>query len=100
MDTSYLYKIRANSDYREATILFIIDVVDVNDFQPDSAEVNPHTKLGEAGRRALERQGQRSFGYPTGPLFDAPEASNGMNGPLRLSETSSSLAWNERRHTQ
>ncbi|AAO90797.1 acetyl-CoA carboxylase biotin carboxyl carrier protein subunit [Coxiella burnetii] len=59
-------------------VLFIIDVVDINDFQPDSTEVNPHTELGEAGRRGLERQGQRSFGHPAGPLFDAPEASNGM----------------------
>ena len=41
------------------SLLVIIDAMDVADYRPDASEVNPHTELGEAGRRGAERAGQR-----------------------------------------
>lgn len=65
-------------------LLLIVDVTEVNDFSADADELGPHTELGEQGRRALEREGQKAFGKAVKALFEAHEQSGGMGqSPLR-----------------
>jgi len=60
-------------------LLCTLSVFDSEDYQPDDNEVSLHTELGDAGRRGLERQGQRPFGNGFDKeLFDAPQDKQGM----------------------
>jgi hypothetical protein len=70
---------KPNDSLDSGSLLAVIDIVDVTEYRPDDNEFNPHTELGETGRRGLERAGQREFtnGY-AGELFDAPTEQHGQ----------------------
>lgn len=56
-------------------LLLLVDAIETMDFRVDQGELN---ELGSEGRRGAERKGQNQFGQASGPLFDAPEAGNGL----------------------
>ena len=65
--------------------LLVMDFVEVSDYHPDEQQVNPHTELGEHGRRALERDLQKQYanGF-SAPLFEAPSPDQGEGSRPRL----------------
>lgn len=60
------------------SLLCVIDTIEIDDYRPDAQEINLHTELGEAGRRGMERAGEKAFGEFSGELFDAPEEQQGQ----------------------
>lgn len=76
--------IQPNTPVEGGTLLAIIDTIEVTDYRPDSGEFNPHTELGEAGRRGVERIGQSEFGAGySGELFDAPTEQQGQQRSVK-----------------
>ncbi len=74
--------VKLGDQVKPGELLLIVDIVDVNEYRPDDAEVNPQVELGEEGRRGLERKIQKSFaqGYAN-ELFDAPNKEGQGMGP-------------------
>ncbi len=72
--------VKKRHSVQEDELLFVLDILTTQDYRVDEHEVNPSTELGIAGRRGLEREGQRKLvtAY-SGELFEALERQNGQH---------------------
>ncbi len=76
--------VQSLQEVEPGTLLLVIDAQGTDDYRLDEEEVNPHTELGEKGRRGEERQGQKQYAEAySGELFDAPEQGTGQQRSVR-----------------